>query len=253
MKTDELITLLARDAAPVKRGAIPRSLAALALGGAVAALVIMVPWIGFRPDFPAALADPAFWMKMAYTFGLGVAGFMLAERLSRPGATSRAGWVLAAACAVAIAALAFAQLLIMPAAEAPAAVFGYSWDSCPWLIFILALPCLALALWIMRGFAPTRTSLARPPGFSPAVSPPLFTACTASKAQRHSSRCGTRSGSRLPSSQAQLPAPASCAGRHRNVLAIRTALGSAHAGHSSAPCPSHCAAARQQKRSAWAS
>lgn len=160
MKTDELITLLARDAAPVKRGAIPRSLAALALGGAVAALVIMVPWIGFRPDFPAALADPAFWMKMAYTFGLGVAGFMLAERLSRPGATSRAGWVLAAACAVAIAALAFAQLLIMPAAEAPAAVFGYSWDSCPWLIFILALPCLALALWIMRGFAPTRTTLA---------------------------------------------------------------------------------------------
>ena len=160
MKTDELIALLARDAAPVKRGAIPRSLAALALGGAVAALVIMVPWIGFRPDFPAALADPAFWMKMAYTFGLGVAGFMLAERLSRPGATSRAGWVLAAACAVAIAALAFAQLLIMPAAEAPAAVFGYSWDSCPWLIFILALPCLALALWIMRGFAPTRTTLA---------------------------------------------------------------------------------------------
>ena len=160
MKTDELITLLARDAAPVKRGAIPRSLAALALGGAVAALVIMVPWIGFRPDFPAALADPAFWMKMAYTFGLGVAGFMLAERLSRPGATSRAGWVLAAACAVAIAALAFAQLLIMPAAEAPAAVFGYSWNSCPWLIFILALPCLALALWIMRGFAPTRTTLA---------------------------------------------------------------------------------------------
>ena len=160
MKTDELITLLACDAAPVKRGAIPRSLAALALGGAVAALVIMVPWIGFRPDFPAALADPAFWMKMAYTFGLGVAGFMLAERLSRPGATSRAGWVLAAACAVAIAALAFAQLLIMPAAEAPAAVFGYSWDSCPWLIFILALPCLALALWIMRGFAPTRTTLA---------------------------------------------------------------------------------------------
>jgi len=126
----------------------------------VAALVIMVPWIGFRPDFPAALADPAFWMKMAYTFGLGVAGFMLAERLSRAGTTSRAGWVLAAACAVAIAALAFAQLLIMPAAEAPAAVFGYSWDSCPWLIFILALPCLALALWIMRGFAPTRTTLA---------------------------------------------------------------------------------------------
>ena len=160
MKTDELIGLLARDAAPVKSGALPRRLSALAVAGAVVALVIMVPWIGFRSDFPAALADPTFWMKMAYTIGLAAAGFLLAERLSRPGATSRLGWTLAAACAAAITALAFMQLVAMPPAEMPAAIMGGSWDSCPWLIFVLALPGLAAILWTMRRFAPTRAALA---------------------------------------------------------------------------------------------
>jgi hypothetical protein len=160
MKTDDLIGLLARDATPVKSGALPRRLSVLALAGAVAALVIMVPWIGFRPDFPAALVDPTFWMKLTYTFGLAAAGFMLAERLSRPGATSRLGWIIAAACAVAILMLAAIQLLAMPPADMPAAIMGGSWNSCPWLIFVLALPGLAAILWTMRRFAPTRTTLA---------------------------------------------------------------------------------------------
>lgn len=160
MKTDELIDLLARDAAPVKSDALPGRLSGLAIAGAVVALVIMVPWIGFRPDFPAALADPTFWMKMAYTFGLAVAGFVLAERLSRPGVTSRLGWTLAAACAAAITALAFIQLAAMPPADMPAAIMGGSWDSCPWLIFALALPGLAAILWTMHRFAPTRPALA---------------------------------------------------------------------------------------------
>jgi hypothetical protein len=160
MKTDELITLLARDAAPVDRGVLPRRLSALALAGAAAALVIMVPWIGFRPDLPGAFADPTFWMKAIYTIGLGIAGFLLAERLSRPGANGRLGWALAAACAATIAALAAAQLLSMPSQQMPAAIMGGSWDSCPWLIFALALPGLAAILWTMRRFAPTRTALA---------------------------------------------------------------------------------------------
>lgn len=160
MKTDELITLLARDAAPVNTRALPRRLSTRAFAGAVAALAIMAPWIGFRPDLPAAFADPTFWMKAAYTFGLSVAGFLLAERLSRPGADSRLGWALAALCAVLIVALAIVQLMTMPAADMPDAIMGGSWDSCPWLIFALALPGLAAILWVMRRFAPTRTTLA---------------------------------------------------------------------------------------------
>ena len=159
MKTDELITLLARDAAPVKSGALPRRLSALAFAGAAVALIIMIPWIGFRPDLADAVADPTFWMKAIYTIGLGFAGFLLVERLSRPGATSRLGWVLAAACAAAIVALALAQLMMMPPAEMPDAIMGGSWSACPGYIFTLALPGLAAILWTMRRFAPTRTAL----------------------------------------------------------------------------------------------
>lgn len=160
MKTDELIELLARDAAPVKSGALTRRLLILALVGAVAALVLLVPLIGFRPDLPAAFADPTFWMKALYTFGLASAGFLLAERLSRPGVSSRLGWVLGAICAAAISALAIAQLVTTPPADISYAVMGDSWDSCPWLIFGLALPGLAAILWVMRSFAPTRGALA---------------------------------------------------------------------------------------------
>lgn len=160
MKTDELIGLLARDAAPVKSSALPRRLSALALAGGIAALVMMIPAIGFRPDLPAALADPSFWMKAVYTVGLSAAGFLLAERLSRPGANSRLGWTLAAACAAAIGALAAAQLLTMSSEQMRAVIMGGSWDSCPWLIFVLALPGLAAILWTMRRFAPTQTTLA---------------------------------------------------------------------------------------------
>ena len=160
MKTDELIGLLARDAAPVKSSALPRRLTVLALAGAVVAFVMMVPAIGFRPDLPAALADPSFWMKAAYTFGLSAAGFLLAERLSRPGGNGRPGWIIAGVCSAAIAVLAIVQLTTMPPAGMPSAILGGSWDSCPWLIFGLALPGLAAILWAMCGFAPTRTALA---------------------------------------------------------------------------------------------
>lgn len=160
MKTDELISLLARDAAPVESGALPRRLSVLTLAGAAAALVIMIPWIGFRPDLMDAFVDRTFWMKAAYTIGLGIAGFLLAERLSRPGANARLGWTLAAVCAVLILALAVAQLMTMPSAEMRSAIMGGSWSVCPWYIFVLALPGLAAILWTMRRFAPTRTTFA---------------------------------------------------------------------------------------------
>ncbi|MBK8838592.1 MAG: DUF1109 family protein [Hyphomonadaceae bacterium] len=131
MKTDELISLLARDAAPVKSSTLPRRLSALALAGGFAALVMMIPAIGFRRDLPGALADPSFWMKAVYTVGLSAAGFLLSERLSRPGGGSRPGWTIAAGCAAAIVALAIIQLATMPPAEVPAAIMGGSWDSCP--------------------------------------------------------------------------------------------------------------------------
>lgn len=160
MKTDELIALLARDAAPVKRGALPMRIGMLAIAGAVAALGILVAWLGIRPDLSEAVTGSTYWMKTLYTLGVGIAGFMLAERLSRPGAKGRIGWALAGFFALAIVGIAVSQLMATSPEGIWAAVMGSSWDKCPWRILVLSLPGLAAILWTMRSFAPTRPALA---------------------------------------------------------------------------------------------
>ena len=160
MKTDELVALLARDVTPVKRAALPMSLFLLALVGAVVAFAMMVPWLGIRPDLAEAMTGPTYWMKTLYTLGVGVAGFALAERLSRPGAKGRIGWALAGFFAIAIAAIAVTQLVSTPPDQLRAALMGSSWDKCPWRILVLSLPGLAVILWTMRRFAPTRPAVA---------------------------------------------------------------------------------------------
>lgn len=160
MKTDELIALLARDASTVKRGALPARVGMFALAGAVASFGILVPWLGIRPDLAEAVGGSTFWMKALYTFGLGIAGFALVERLSRPGAKGRIGWVLAGFFAAVIIAMAVSQMMSTPPDQIRAALMGSSWDKCPWRILVLSLPGLAVILWAMRGFAPTRPALA---------------------------------------------------------------------------------------------
>lgn len=160
MKTDELITLLARDATPVKRRALPMRIGAFALLGAGIALALLVAWLGIRPDLAAAASGMTYWMKTIYTFGLGVAGFALVERLSRPGARGRAGWLIAGALAGVMVLIAAMQLMATPADQMAPAFMGSSWDKCPWRILVLALPGLAIGLGAMRSLAPTRPALA---------------------------------------------------------------------------------------------
>jgi hypothetical protein len=160
MKTDELIALLARDATPVKRGALPMRVALFAALGAVAAFVVLVPWLGIRPDLAEAAFGMTYWMKTLYTAGLGVAGFALVERLSRPGAKGRMGWALIGVFAAAIVAIASFQLASTPPEAMRDALMGTTWDRCPWRILVLALPGLAAMLWTMRRFAPVRPALA---------------------------------------------------------------------------------------------
>ena len=160
MKTDELVALLARDATPVKRGALPMRIGIFSIVGAIAAFGILVVWLGIRPDLAEAVTGSTYWMKTLYTFGVGIAGFALVERLSRPGAKGRIGWALAGLFTVAILAIAASQLIATPPEQMRAAFMGSSWDKCPWRILALSLPGLAVILWTMRRFAPTRPALA---------------------------------------------------------------------------------------------
>jgi hypothetical protein len=159
MKTDDLIAIMARDVKAAPRGVVPRRLLLVALAGAVVALAILVPWLGLR-DMGSAVASETYWMKTAYTLALALGGFLLAERLARPGVGWTRGLVVAGVGVAVMAALAVMQLVSTPAEEISAALLGSTWDRCPWRIVALAVPGLIATLLVMRRFAPTRPALA---------------------------------------------------------------------------------------------
>lgn len=71
MKTDELITLLASDAAAVSPR-VWRQRYALALGvGVLGASLLMLQMLGVRPDINEAVALPMFWVKLGFPALLG--------------------------------------------------------------------------------------------------------------------------------------------------------------------------------------
>ncbi|WP_309605705.1 DUF1109 domain-containing protein [Phenylobacterium sp.] len=159
-KTDALIHSLSLDLAPVTRGAVARRIAlGLGLGG-LGSVIVMLAWLGPRPDLSAAMLTPMFWMKLGYAAATGLILALVLARLARPAA--RAGAL------VAVAAAPFALVSIMAAVRlaqaAPDAyrslLMGHSSMICPWRILLISLPVLIGAVWAVRGLAPTRLTLA---------------------------------------------------------------------------------------------
>jgi hypothetical protein len=160
MKTDDLIALMAADAKkPAAPFPVTRRLGPAALIGAVIAFVVLVAWLGLRNMAEAAIS-PSYWMKTIYTLALSGAGFLIAERLSRPGAKATRGIITLVVVIAVMLGIAALQLLSTSAEDMRDALFGSTWDRCPWRIVALAIPGLALSLLAMRRLAPTRPVLA---------------------------------------------------------------------------------------------
>ena len=159
MKTDNLVALLAEDLTPVSPRQVTRVLALGLIGGMAASAVIMVPWLGLRPDMGDAMQGAPFWTKFAYTLALAIAGFWMVERQARAGAKAQSALLLGGFALAAMAGLAVMQL--MPA-DAPrhTLIMGGSANVCSRNIFVLSLPIFAGLFWAMRQLAPTRLTLA---------------------------------------------------------------------------------------------
>jgi hypothetical protein len=160
MQTDELIDLLSADTAPVARYAPAQRLALGAGAGAIVVLLLVLGWLGLRPDLSTAASGLFYWLKTGYTAALGAAGFWAVERLGRPGVSARrpAGFGAAVLLLFVLAALAQGFSLGGPARLI--ALRGVSWTVCTRNIAILAAPILAITLMILRQLAPTRPIVA---------------------------------------------------------------------------------------------
>jgi len=159
MRTDELIAALSDNPAPVRPGAVMRTLAVGLALGAAGTFLLMMTTIGMRHDLMAAMAGGAFWMKFSYTLVLALLALWLVERAGRPGTDTMRPARMLVLPLLAIAALAVVQLA-PESADRHAMMMGRSAMACPWLIAGLALPLFVGVFWAMRQLAPTRLTLA---------------------------------------------------------------------------------------------
>ena len=158
MKTEDLIEALAMDAGPAPAVA-PRLWSAGGLG-IVAAIPLMIVWLGLRPDLSDAMGTMMFWTKAIYTVILSLAGFWCVEQLSRPVGSARRGVVLGVGVVTVLLVAGLWQFLSAAPADQMPILMGKSWTRCPRNVLVLALPILAATLWVVRGMAPTRLASA---------------------------------------------------------------------------------------------
>lgn len=158
MQTDDLIAHLADRLEPVPAGTLARQ-TALGVGiGLILSTVLMLAWLGLRPDFDAAMVSFGMWMKLAYTFALAAIGLWALERLGRPGSDARRPILLLALPVAAILVLAAAQMMA-PGADRTALMMGHSSNVCATNILVCSLPLLAASFWVLRRMAPTSLGL----------------------------------------------------------------------------------------------
>lgn len=159
MKTDDLISMMAANVAPVDHR-LPQRRMAQALGlGAVGALALLLLIYGLRPDLKAMWSVPLFWIKLAFPAALAAGSLLVLRRLLRPGRRVGASWAGIAAPGMAIWIASALVLAAAPAAERLPLLMGLTWRSCPFNIALLSLPLCATIVWAVRAMAPTRLRL----------------------------------------------------------------------------------------------
>jgi hypothetical protein len=160
MTTNDLIARLTGELKPVSRTAVIQRVGTGLGISLVASAVLMVLWLGMRPDLAEASTTMMFWTKFTYTLILAVAGGWAVKRVAHPIGSIRVNLGLMAATIVVMNVLAFAQLAMTPPEEHMAMLKGRTITVCTFNIVMLSLPLLIGAFWVLRGLAPTRLTLA---------------------------------------------------------------------------------------------
>ncbi|NUT61430.1 DUF1109 domain-containing protein [Herbaspirillum sp. C9C3] len=159
MKTDDLISMMAGDVAPVDRRLPARQMALALLLGGLGSLLLMLPIYGLRPDLTVMLGVPLFWIKLAFPTTLTVGTLLVLRRLVRPGLRVGARWAGIALPGLALWLGGVTVLLSAPVAQRLPLLMGISWRSCPFNIALLSVPLFIGIFWAVRGMAPTRLRL----------------------------------------------------------------------------------------------
>ena len=159
MRTENLVASLADNLRPVAPGAVPRRITLALIGGAVVTMMLIVAWLGLRPDLADAVLGFPFWMKWSYTISVGVIAVLATIHLARPEA-DRPHWLWWLVLPVGLlAVLTINQLATTPPGDWTALWQGRSWRVCTIKVATLSLPIFVGIILAFRSFAPTRLRL----------------------------------------------------------------------------------------------
>lgn len=154
MRTNDLISLLATDVAPVDPHVAARRFGTGLTLGAIASVLLTLGLFGLRHDILLMLQTPLFWLKVAFPALAGIGALMSLLRLSRPGLHAGKGWMLSGLSLAALWASALLIYVGAPQAQQAALLYGVSWRVCPLNIVLLSVPTFAGAFWAVKGMAP---------------------------------------------------------------------------------------------------
>lgn len=159
-KMSNLIDRLVTDLKPEPRNRLLSLIALGAFSGAIVSGVVVGSLWGVRPDMPAALHMPSFWIKEMFVLGLTVFGLLAAVNLARPDGKALMATSSAITIVLSLGVLALFQIASTPAELWKHLIMGNTSAVCPWLIMLLAIPISVGLFWAMRRLAPTRLRFA---------------------------------------------------------------------------------------------
>lgn len=160
MKTDDLISMLAQDAAPPAAAPIGQR-AGIGIGAGFAlAIVLYALVLGPRPDLGLRMADPVVLAKTLLPLVLSGLALVLGLRAVRPGAAAGPVRHVIWAVPAALAGLVVWALITTPRGEMLRDWLGHSIPVCLPAITILSMPILAGLLTALKRGAPTRPARA---------------------------------------------------------------------------------------------
>lgn len=159
MQTQDLISRLATDLAPVSPNAVSRALNRALVLGLAGNTAVLAGVYGIGSDMPEQMLTAGFWIKLAFPLGTIAAALTLADRLARPGYPSRRAWLKALAPVAAMLAVTVALKMATPAELRLRLPLGETGIGGLAGIVLLSLPALAAAMHAMKRLAPTRLAL----------------------------------------------------------------------------------------------
>ncbi|MGL4439732.1 MAG: NrsF family protein [Bosea sp. (in: a-proteobacteria)] len=156
MRTDDLISALSRDPAPVMPPVEKLLLRSLAISAPVA-LLVLVMTLGIRDDVVDAVGEGWFVWKLAVVALVAIAGWNLTRATAGPGRKlSLIGLALAV---LALLAGDVADIVTMGTADWQERLFGDNWRQCLVSIPLLSLVPLIGMIYALRESAPTKPAL----------------------------------------------------------------------------------------------